>query len=188
MPRRNYDKNSLARPLFGTLLIAAFGLDTRSLTRDAVTRLSLLGAMASSNSRVNSSYSRSDRISRADSSQIVPLEGQTIDKTDVKLVFTDSLWMFICVYSSSIILIPGLGTPGVELWSIRSPAWTDLISKTASRPRLLTFEYNIPLDDHFSWQLLFLKAALLLDSLFELCTESEVKWITNTHFHALNTN
>lgn len=50
----------------------------------------------------------------------------------------------------------------------------DMMSDTASKPRLLVFEYNILLDDSFFWDLLFSKASCLLDALHEHCEALEV--------------
>ncbi|KAK0102667.1 hypothetical protein ONS95_006270 [Cadophora gregata] len=117
--------------------------------------------MASS-SRSGSGVSRNASLSRLTTThqpnvcRILPVNGQQIGNTNVDLI-----------------LIPGVGTPGVELWSIRFPPWTDIISTALSRPRILTFNYNIPLDDRFSWQTLFIEASCLLESLHEICMESE---------------
>jgi len=71
--------------------------------------------------------------------------------------------------ATSIILVPGIGTPPVETWPFCSKEWLqDTLPSTAARPRVLAFQHGITPNDPFSWEELLMQGFSLLNDIVDL--------------------
>jgi hypothetical protein len=62
-------------------------------------------------------------------------------------------------------LIPGLGTPAVEQWGLVELDWWSQEGTLSTKVRLATYDYEIPLDRAFTWEIFLYEGERLLESL-----------------------
>ncbi|KIW74479.1 hypothetical protein Z517_12419 [Fonsecaea pedrosoi CBS 271.37] len=75
-----------------------------------------------------------------------------------------------------LVLIPGVGTAAVREWGVCQQSWLSMLEREEhSRLRILEFHYQIPLDDHFSWQFFLDQGANLLRELSQLRSATDAQ-------------
>jgi len=74
----------------------------------------------------------------------------------------------------SVILIPGIGTPSVDDWAVRSAEWRERLSSWKVAARTFVFQHNISLDAHFGWEQLERAGSELQEAIVGLCDGDEV--------------
>lgn len=96
-------------------------------------------------------------------------EAQTIGRLEVLTALSDP------DPNVDLVLIPGVGTAPASEWGISQPPWLTTLQQDQTRLRLVEFQYQIPIDDHFSWQLFLDQGANLLRELSQLRTAADVQ-------------
>jgi hypothetical protein len=69
--------------------------------------------------------------------------------------------------TGSLILIPGLGTLPVEQWGLLELDWWGQEGTLNTKVRLVTYDYEIPLDRAFTWEIFLYEGEKLLEALTE---------------------
>lgn len=96
-------------------------------------------------------------------------ETQTPGRLEILTTLSDS------EPSVDIILIPGIGTASAAEWGLCQPLWLSALRQNHLQLRFLEFQYQITIDEHFSWQLLLDQGANLLRELSQLRGSAEVQ-------------
>ena len=78
----------------------------------------------------------------------------------------------------------GPGSLPIEQWGIVSPSFLKELSKLDHIFRLLTFKYDNPINDRFTWRDLLAAGDLLLDSLLVSYGKDEVSSTVTLDFEA----
>lgn len=85
----------------------------------------------------------------------------------------------------SILLIPGIGTPGVETWPFCNQQWLkDHYPNESDNPRVLTFEYSVPINDSYTWETLLMQGYDLLHALWDLRSNTGSNEVNNLSDHS----
>jgi hypothetical protein len=74
----------------------------------------------------------------------------------------------------SVILIPGIGTPIVDDWAVRSAEWRERLCSWKVTCRTFVFEHNISLDAQFGWEQLEKAGSELQEAIVGLCDRDKV--------------
>jgi hypothetical protein len=74
----------------------------------------------------------------------------------------------------SLILIPGIGTPSVYDWAVKSAEWRERLHSWNVVSRTFVFEHNISLGAQFGWEQLEIAGSELQEAIVELCDHYEV--------------
>ena len=96
-------------------------------------------------------------------------EAQTIGRLEIMTALSDP------DPNVDLVLIPGLGTAPVSNWGVCQSHWLTTLQQDQTRLRLVEFQYQIPIDDHFSWQLFLDQGANILRELSQLRIAAEVQ-------------